>query len=105
MDKSILLETEKVIFTKKNIIVKSMKSDIIVEYSNIKETSYHKKNISNYIFVQGLDIAPGWLLIKLKEKVGKRNSISFKIEHEELLKLPNKILKLLMLYEYYDSFD
>lgn len=105
MDKSILLETEKVIFTKKNIIVKSMKSDIIVEYSNIKETSYHKKNISNYIFAQGLDIAPGWLLIKFKEKVVKRSSISFKIEHEELLKLPNKILKLLMLYEYYDPFD
>ena len=61
--------------------------------------------IFNYIFIQGLDIAPGWLLIKFKEKVGRRSSIAFKIEHEELLKLPNKILKLLMLNEYYTPFE
>ena len=105
MDEFILLETKKAIFTKKKLIVKSKKSDIIIEYSNIKETSYNKKNIFNYIFIQGLDIAPGWLLIKFKEKVGRRSSIAFKIEHEELLKLPNKILKLLMLNEYYTPFE
>lgn len=105
MDESILLETKQAIFSKKNIIVKSKKGDIIVDYSNIKETSYNKKKIFNYIFVQGLDIAPGWLLIKFKEKVGRRRSIAFKIGHEELLKLPNKILKLLMLNEYYTPFE
>ena len=105
MNESVLLEKKKAIFSKKNIIVKSKKGDIIVDYSNIKETSYHKKNIFNYIFGLGLDIAPGWLLIKLKEKIGRRRSIAFKIEHEELLKLPNKILKLLMLSEYYNPFD
>ena len=105
MDNSILLETKKAIFTKKYIIVKNKKSDIIVEYSNIKETSYNKKNIFNYIFAQGLSVAPGWLLVKFKEKIGRRSSIAFKIEHEELMKLPNKVLKLLMLHEYYDPFD
>ena len=36
MDESILLETKQAIFSKKNIIVKSKKGDIIVDYSNIK---------------------------------------------------------------------
>lgn len=105
MDKTILLETKKAVFTNKSVIVKNRKSDLVIDYRNIKETSYNNKNIFNYIFVQGLDIAPGWLLIKFKEKIGKRSSISFKIEQEELLKLPNKILKLLMLYEYYAPFE
>ena len=52
MDESILLETKQAIFSKKNIIVKSKQGDIIVDYSNIKETSYNKKKIFNYIFVQ-----------------------------------------------------
>ena len=34
MDEFILLETKKAIFTKKKLIVKSKKSDIIIEYSN-----------------------------------------------------------------------
>ena len=105
IDKNILLETKKAIFTKNNILVKNRKGNIVIEYSNIKMTSYHKKNLFNFIFAQGLDIAPGWLLIRFKEKIGKRKAIAFKIEHEELLKLPNKILKLLMLHEYYTPFD
>ena len=102
MDKNILLEAKKVIFTKKNILVKSRNGYITIEYNNIKETSYHKKNLVNYVFINVLDIAPGWLLIKFKEKIGRRSSISFKIKFEDLIKLPDKFLKLLMLDEYID---
>ena len=51
IDKEIILETNKTIFTKKNILVKCKNECISIDYSNIKETSYYKKNLLNYIFI------------------------------------------------------
>ena len=95
MNKKIILELKKVIFTESEIIVKNKKEDVTILYSNIKYTSYHKKNFINYLLIYGLDVAPGWLLIKFKEKISNRKAIMFKIDYEDLMKLPKKILEIL----------
>ena len=51
--------------------------------------------------MKGALYPPGWLFIKFKKKIGKRSSIAFKIEHKDLLKLPNEIVHALTLYDYY----
>ena len=60
-----------------------------------------QKNFFNYLIMKGALYPPGWLFIKFKKKIGKRSSIAFKIEHEDLLKLPNEIVSALTLYDYY----
>lgn len=97
----VILELENVTFTKKKIIVKTKKEDVVIEYDNIKEGEYRKKNFFNYLIMKGALYPPGWLFIKFKKKIGKRSSIAFKIEHEDLLKLPNEIVSALTLYDYY----
>lgn len=47
MNKKTILELKKVIFTESEIIVKNKKEDVTILYSNIKYTSYHKKNFIN----------------------------------------------------------
>ena len=42
----VILELEKVTFTKKKIIVKTRKGDVMIEYDNIKEGEYRKKRLS-----------------------------------------------------------
>ena len=101
MKERVILELEKVTFTNKKIIVKTKKEEIIIEYDNVKEGEYRKKNFFNYLFMQGFIYPPGWLFIKFKNKIGKRSSIAFKIKHEDLLKLPNEIVTNLTLYDYY----
>ena len=97
----VVLELEKVIFTKKKVIIKTKKGDVVVEYDNIKKGEYRKKNFFNYLTMQAAICPPGWLFIKFKKKIGRRSSIAFKIKHEELLKLPNEIVTALTLYDYY----
>lgn len=97
----VILELEKVTFTKKKIIVKTRKGDVVIEYDNVKEGEYHKKNFFNYLTMPGALYPPGWLFIKFKKKIGRRSSIAFKIKHEDLLKLPNEIVTALTLYDYY----
>lgn len=104
MNEKIVIELERIIFTKKSIIVKNKKGDITIAYTNIKESEYSRKNFINYLLAAGASVPPGWLLIKFKEKIGKRSRIAFKIKHEDLLKLPPKILNLLLLHEYYTPF-
>ena len=94
MNKKVILELKKTIFTEDEIIVKN-KKDIVILYTNIKYTSYHKKNYINYLLTYCLDVAPGWLLIKFKEKISNRKSIIIKIDYEDLMKLPKKILEIL----------
>ena len=101
MKEQVILELEKVIFTNNNIVVKTRKGDVVIEYDNIKEGSYNKKNFFNYLTMAGALYPPGWLFIKFKKKIGRRSSIAFKIEHEDLLKLPNEIVTALTLYDYY----
>ena len=101
MKERVILELEKVTFTNKKIIVKTKKEDVVIEYDNIKEGEYRKKNFFNYLIMKGALYPPGWLFIKFKKKIGKRSSIAFKIEHEDLLKLPNEIVSALTLYDYY----
>ena len=95
MNKKIILELKKVIFTESEIIVKNKKEDVTILYSNIKYTSYHKKNFINYLLIYGLDVAPGWLLIKFKEKISNNKAIMFKISYNDLMRLPKKILDIL----------
>ena len=97
----VVLELEKVIFTKKKVIIKTKKGDVVVEYDNIKEGEYRKKTFFNYLTMQATIYPPGWLFIKFKKKIGRRSSIAFQIEHEDLLKLPNEIVTALKLYDYY----
>ena len=97
----VILELENVTFTKKKIIVKTKKEDVVIEYDNVKEGEYRKKNFFNYLIMKGALYPPGWLFIKFKKKIGKRSSIAFKIEHGDLLKLPNEIVAALTLYDYY----
>ena len=97
----VILELENVTFTKKKIIVKTKKEDVVIEYDNVKEGEYRKKNFFNYLIMKGALYPPGWLFIKFKKKIGKRSSIAFKIEHKDLLKLPNEIVHALTLYDYY----
>ena len=97
----VILELEKVTFTKKKIIVKTRKGDVVIEYDNVKEGEYRKKTFFNYLTMQAALYPPGWLFIKFKKKIGRRSSIAFKIKHEDLLKLPNEIVTALTLYDYY----
>ncbi len=97
----VILELEKVTFTKKKIIVKTRKGDVVIEYDNVKEGEDRKKNFFNYLTMQAAIYPPGWLFIKFKKKIGRRSSIAFKIKHEDLLKLPNDIVTALTLYDYY----
>ena len=101
MKEKVILEIEKVTFTNKKIIVKTRKEEVVIEYDNVKEGSYNKNNFFNYLFMQASNYPPGWLFIKFKKKIGKRSSIAFKIEHEDLLKLPNEIVNALTLYDYF----
>lgn len=95
MNKKIILKLKKVIFTESEIIVKNKKEDITILYNNIKYTSYYKKNFINYLLIYVLDVSPGWLLIKFKEKISNKKSIMFKISYNDLMKLPKKILDIL----------
>ena len=97
----VILELEKITFTKKKIIVKTRKGDVVIEYDNVKEGEYRKKTFFNYLTMQAAIYPPGWLFIKFKKKIGRRSSIAFKIKHEDLLKLPNEIVTALTLYDYY----
>ena len=101
MKEKVILELEKVTITNKKIIVNTRKEEVVIEYDNVKEGSYNKKNFFNYLFMQASNYPPGWLFIKFKKKIGKRSSIAFKIEHEDLLKLPNEIVNALTLYDYF----
>ena len=101
MNERVILELEKVTFTNKKLIVKTRKGDVVIEYDNVKEGEYRKKNFINYLTIQGAIYPPGWLFIKFKNKIGRRSSIAFKIKHEDLLKLPNEIVTALTLYDYY----
>lgn len=95
MNKKVILELKKVIFTENEIIVKNKKEDVVISYSNIKYTSYHKKNFINYLLIYGLDVAPGWLLIIFKEKILNKKSIMFKMNYNDLMRLPKIILDIL----------
>lgn len=97
----VILELENVTFTKKKIIVKTKKEDVVIGYDNVKGGEYRKKTFFNYLTMQSALYPPGWLFIKFKKKIGKRSSIAFKIEHEDLLKLPDEIVTALTLYDYY----
>lgn len=97
----VILELEKVTFTKKKIIVKTRKGDVMIEYDNVKEGEYRKKTFFNYLTMQDAIYPPGWLFIKFKKKIGRRSLIAFKIKHENLLKLPNEIVTALTLYDYF----
>lgn len=99
MKDKILLVVKNVTFTHKKLIVKNKKSTLHIDYDNVKSTSYHKKNLLNYILIWGLDIAPGCLLIYFKEKIGRRSSIAFRISHSDLHKLPQNVLNKLMLFD------
>ena len=50
MKERVILELEKVTFSNKKIIVKTKKEEIIIEYDNVKEGEYRKKNFFNYLF-------------------------------------------------------
>ena len=50
MNKNVILELKKIIFTENEIIVKNKKEDIVILYNNIKYTSYHKKSFINYLY-------------------------------------------------------
>ena len=86
MHERVILELEKVTFTNKKIIVKTRKEDVVIEYDNVKEGEYRKKNFFNYLTMQSANYPPGWLFIKFNNKIGRRDSIAFKIKHEDLLK-------------------
>ena len=76
----VILELEKVTFTKKKIIVKTRKGDVMISYDNVKEGEYRKKTFFNYLTMQAAIYPPGWLFIKFKKKIGRRSSIAFKIK-------------------------
>ena len=69
MNEKVILELEKVTFTNKKIIVKTRKEDIVIEYDNVKEGEYRKKNFFNYLTIQAAIYPPGWLVIKFKNKI------------------------------------
>lgn len=105
MNNKVLLELNNVIFTQKYIIVKKRRGEIYIDYDNIKEASYSRKSFWNFILPKGISSPPpGLLLIRFKEKIGRQHAIVFEIEHDELLKLPKKILNKLLLPEYYTPF-
>lgn len=79
---------EEIVFEAKAIVIDNK---IKVKLSQIKWMEYTKKNLLNYLLIDGGG-RPGYLIIELYEKIDKRDRFLVKLDYADVLKLPEEIL-------------
>ncbi len=79
------------IITNEEIVIKRKNKNIIIPISNIKDMRYTKRTFLNYLLIYGLSVSPGWLYIRLNNKIGWRKGITIKIKYSDLEKFPENV--------------
>lgn len=89
-EKSVKLK--KITVSKEKIVVKKGRKDIIIPVNNIKYMTYSKRTLINYLFIFGLLVPPGYLLIRFNNEFNAKKQMVIKIKYMDLVKIPKNIL-------------
>lgn len=93
------IEFKKAIFTSNEIIVKKKKQNIIIPLTKVDRLLYAKFSIKNYLSLGFGDYrTTGALYIYLKEKFNNKNMYCFFIKYDNLVRIPENILKMVKFY-------
>lgn len=88
------IEFKKAIFTSDQIIIKKKKQNIIIPLTKVDRLLYAKFSIKNYLSLGFGDYrTTGALYIYLNEKNNNKNMYCFFIKYDNLVRIPENILK------------
>ena len=93
------IEFKKAIFTSNQIIIKKKKQNIIIPLTKVDRLLYAKFSIKNYLSLGFGDYrTTGALYIYLNEKINNKNMYCFFIKYDNLVRIPENILKMVKFY-------
>lgn len=93
------IEFKKAIFTSNQIIIKKKKQNIVIPLTKVDKLLYAKFSIKNYILLGFGDYrTTGALYIYLNEKINNKNMYCFFIKYDNLVQIPENILKRVKFY-------
>ena len=93
------IEFKKAIFTSNHIIIKKKKQNIIIPLTKVDRLLYAKFSIKNYLSLGFGDYrTTGALYIYLNEKINNKNMYCFFIKYDNLVRIPENILKMVKFY-------
>lgn len=93
------IEFKKAIFTSNQIIIKKRKQNIIIPLTKVDKLLYAKFSIKNYLSLGFGDYrTTGALYIYLNEKINNKNIYCFFIKYDNLVQIPENILKRVKFY-------
>ena len=93
------IEFKKAIFTFNQIIIKRKKQNIIIPLTKVDRLLYAKFSIKNYLSLGFGDYrTTGALYIYLNEKINNKKMYSFFIKYNNLVQIPENILKMVRFY-------
>ncbi|WP_400238287.1 hypothetical protein [Methanobrevibacter smithii] len=93
------IEFKKAIFTSNQIIIKKKKQNIVIPLTKVDKLLYAKFSIKNYLSLGFGDYrTTGALYIYLKEKINNKNMYCFFIKYNNLVQIPENILKKIKFY-------
>ena len=93
------IEFKKAIFTSNQIIIKKKKENIVIPLTKVDKLLYAKFSIKNYLSLGFGDYrTTGLLYIYLNEKINNKNMYCFFIKYDNLVQIPENILKKVKFY-------
>ncbi len=93
------IEFKKAIFTSNQIIIKKKKENIVIPLTKVDKLLYAKFSIKNYLSLGFGDYrTTGSLYIYLNEKINNKNMYCFFIKYDNLVQIPENILKKVKFY-------
>jgi len=93
------IEFKKAIFTSNQIIIKKKKQNIVIPLTKVDKLLYAKFSIKNYLSLGFGDYrTTGALYIYLNEKINNKNMYCFFIKYDNLVQIPEIVLKKVKFY-------
>ena len=93
------IEFKKAIFTSNQIIIKKKKQNIVIPLTKVDKLLYAKFSIKNYLSLGFGDYrTTGALYIYLNEKINNKNMFCFFIKYDNLVQIPENVLKKVKFY-------
>lgn len=84
-----IYKEENVVFLTDKLILKNKSDEVVILYSNIKETMY---NTNFFLTILGAASFPKWLILILNQKINRKKKIIIKIKKDSINNLP-KLLR------------
>lgn len=93
------IEFKRAIFTSNQIIIKKKKQNIVIPLTKVDKLLYAKFSIKNYLSLGFGDYrTTGALYIYLNEKINNKNMYCFFIKYDNLVQIPENVLKKVKFY-------